>query len=92
MPTNPYHAIVRKVSREQGWCDNLHCFNDKNTYDRRMSYMMNGWPVPQEMKDAIVADVKKRLDMAELSYSKVQWVTSTSYRGDYDKFVIRVPD
>ena len=82
--------IVQKISIEVGWCKDLWYHNDKLKQLRRLKFYMNGWEVPETMKQEMIDKVTKELNDNNIPFIKVEWIVSRSYRGPYDKFIVEV--
>ena len=84
------NRLVRDVCERAGWTP-WQTFSDKRKNDRRVSFMMNGWPVPASMKAKILKGVRRQLKANNIPHNSVYWYLADSYRGNYDKLVIEVP-
>ena len=84
----PLHDAVRKIIDEEGWF-NYAVYNDKNVKTRKVSYVANGWRVRKKIKDAITPRVEKVLVEQGIT-GNVRWGESMSWRGPYDRLVVRI--
>ncbi len=88
-PTRTIRKIVRKSVEENGW-QIWDSRTDKTTDGRRLAFWRNGWPVPKAMKQSIKDQVERDLQKGNLP-GVVTWHKAESFRGSYDKLVVKVP-
>ncbi len=88
-PTRTIRKIVRKAVEENGW-EIWDSRTDKTTTGRRLAFWRNGWRIPKSMKQSILDQIKRDLQRGNLP-GEVSWHTAESFRGSYDKLVVKVP-
>ena len=90
MSYGKFHKDVREACKSAGW-KVFSTYNDKRKDgSRRLNYSRNGWPVPEEMKTKILADVKTLVKEHNID-GEVYWFTAERYGyGAYDKLCVLV--
>ena len=88
--TREISSTVRKCKTVKEW-GIFAMYNDiqKRTKTRRLKFMRNGWPVPLEMREAIINEVKTELVDASNIVS-IDFNTGMGHRGSYDYLEIIV--
>jgi hypothetical protein len=81
---------IREICLKAGWSNHyIWTYNDKFKSYRRIKFMVNGWRLPEEMKNEIIEKVRPLLKGTNFT---IEWQERERFGyGSYDALILKQP-